>query len=84
MNAENNIRQAYVARHPFLPGAFAYLNAKHVEDRRGVHILERWIEQGAIVAKVSLDQAVRELHEHIAARRAPPEDLPVFFRKQAD
>jgi len=75
---------AYVARHPFLPGAYAYLNAQQVEEGRGTDTVERWLAQGAIVAKVPLEQAVRELRQHIAARRAPPEDLPVFLRKQAD
>jgi hypothetical protein len=62
-------RLAYVARHPFLPGAYAYLNAKHVEEGQGADTLERWLAQGATVAKVPLYQAVRELQEHIDARR---------------
>lgn len=80
-------RQAYVARHPFIPGAFAYLNASQVEDSGDTRTLERWLAQGAIVAKVPLDQALREMQEHLAARRegqSIDEDLPIFLRKQAD
>jgi hypothetical protein len=77
-------RQAYVARHPFLPGAYAYLNAEQLEKGRGMDTLERWLKQGATVAKVPLAEAIDELHQYLRARQAPPEDLPVFLRKQAD
>jgi ferric-dicitrate binding protein FerR (iron transport regulator) len=77
-------RQAYVARHPFLPGAYAYLNAQQLEAGQGMDTLERWLKQGATVSKVPLAEAIDELHRYLRARRASSEDLPVFLRKQAD
>ena len=77
-------RQAYVARHPFLPGAYAYLNAQQIEHGQGMNILERWLKQGATVAKVPLAEAIDELHRYLRARQASAEDLSVFLKKQAD
>ena len=82
---KNNTCMAYIARHPFLPGAMAYLNAEKIEQGEDTNIIERWLEEGATVVKVPLDQALHEMNIHATARQAPPAgDLPVFLRKQAD
>lgn len=83
-------RLAYVARHPILPGAMAYLNLEQVEAGKHVPFFNHWLGQGAIIAKVPLHQALDEFNQFIRATSdtpptsTPDEDLPAFLKKQAD
>jgi hypothetical protein len=86
-NTDTQERFAYVARHRFRPGAYAVCSAAPEHALEAAHTIEEWLAEGALIARVTRDEALRELAEYVAAQHAAPvseASLPVFLRKQAD
>lgn len=82
-----NTRQAYIARQPGKSGAFGYINREIIHTPGAKQLLEQWIERGAEIIPVSLDEAIEELSRYGAEQRLPVsvlDDLPMMFRRQAD
>ena len=66
MNNETNTRMAYIARDPDRPGALGYINADTAHIPKARAVMQSWLESGALVQKVPLDQAISELNRYAA------------------
>jgi ferric-dicitrate binding protein FerR (iron transport regulator) len=90
-------RTACIARQPGQPGAVAYINTENANPQSLQRVLHDWLNQGYLVEKVTLDQALEELnrysatpprpvieHGAIPLRMGSAEPLPIMLRKQAD
>ncbi len=67
MKNETNTRMAYIARDPNSPGALGYINVDTAHIPRARAVMQSWLESGALVQKVPLDQAISELNRYATA-----------------
>ena len=57
----DNTRMAYIAREPGKPGATGYINAEIIHSPGARKMVDGWIEQGFLIEKIPLDEAIHEL-----------------------
>lgn len=87
MNTTDNTRMVYIARHKFIPGAYAICSAANDFAEEAAKIISGWLREGATIERVTREQAIAEFQTYVEARKTPPQDqqhLPMMLRRQAD